>query len=347
VINAFTTKEHTCFYVKVLHQHLDLAVTILTDIFFNSLFDRAEIEKERNVIIQEINMVKDTPDDYIQDLFNQSYFANHPLGYTVLGQNETVQNFTRERIVDFFRREYLVPQKIIISAAGNIEHNSLVDKIAGRFHHLKEYASDTAGTCFKPRREVCFHFRDLEQVHICMGAPGLSQTDENRHTLYILNAILGGSMSSRLFQEIREKNGLAYSVFSFIAAFNDVGIFGIYMGIVQQTLDSAMQIVQNEIKTLKDTLIEDTELTCAKEQIKGNMLLALESSDSRMSRLAKCELYYNDFIPVESILSSVDKVRADDVRDLARSILRNECCTYTFLGPATEKTVSPSVLHLN
>ncbi|MEI6127573.1 MAG: pitrilysin family protein, partial [Pseudomonadota bacterium] len=189
VFNAFTTKEYTCLYIKVLSQHVSLAIDILCDIFFCSLFHQDEIEKERNVIIQEINMVKDTPDDFVQELFNQAYFGDHPLGYNILGELDTVQRFGKKDIVDFFEREYLVSERIIITAAGNICHEDLLEGFGNHFEKIQRKSDAPAQELFVPRRNVSFHFRKLEQVHVCMGTEGHSHVAPERHALYVLNAI--------------------------------------------------------------------------------------------------------------------------------------------------------------
>jgi predicted Zn-dependent peptidase len=333
VLNAFTAKEYTCFYVKVLSRHRDRAIELLCDIFFDSLFDPLEIEKERSVVLQEISMVKDTPDDYVQDLFNQAFFADHPLGYNILGEIETVQGFNRDTIISFFEREYLRPQHLIISAAGNVEHQDFVDKLQERFASIPDLRSANRPGRLSLRRRVDFHFRDLEQVHVCFGTRGLSHLDDNRYVLHALNTILGGSMSSRLFQEIRENRGLAYSVFSFMTSFLDTGMFGVSMAVLNETVRESLDIAHRELKALRDSPVEREELNHAQEQLKGNLLLALESSDSRMSRLAKCELYYDAYIPVEDILNGIDAVTPDQVQALACELFRDDLFTYTFLGP--------------
>ena len=346
VLNAFTSKEYTCFYVKVLSQHLDLAVDLLSDIFFDSLFEQEEIEKERNVIIQEINMVKDTPDDYVQDVFNKAYFASHSLSCNILGDTETVNRFNKNELTDFFKRKYSAPEKIIISAAGNIEHFQLLNMFEKKFGRITGNGLMPENDSFVPKRNVSFHFRDLEQIHVCIGTAGLSQTDPDRHTLYILNTILGGSMSSRLFQEIRENHGLAYSVYSFSTSFYDTGMFGVYMGVVRESLNEALCILKNELNNMKDTMVDATELCNAKEQMKGNMLLAMESTDSRMTRLARCEIYYDRYIPVEELIQNIDGVTSGDIQNLALSLFSDEYFTYTFLGPAREEDLTSETLKL-
>ena len=346
VFNAFTSKEYTCFYVKVLSQHVDMAVDLLCDIFFHSLFLQDEIEKERNVILQEINMVKDTPDDYIQDMFNHDFFSEHPLGYNILGELETVQSFRRSDIKGFYRREYLVPDRIVISVAGNIEHNALVERLAVKFESVTKKKAIPAQSSFQPSRSINCNFRSLEQVHVCLGTLGCSHLDRNRYGLYVLNAIFGGSMSSRLFQEIRENRGLAYSVTSFTASFFDTGVFGVYMGVVKDTVQEALGIVFNEMRSLREKLVTEAELSAAKEQLKGNMLLAMESTDSRMSRLAKCEMYYDQFVPLSRILKDIDAVTMEDVRELACGLFRDEQLTCTFLGPLKNRDLPRDLLLL-
>lgn len=344
VFNAFTSKEYTCFYVKVLSQHVDLAVSLLGDIFFHSLFLQDEIEKERNVILQEINMVKDTPDDYIQDVFNHAFFCDHPLGYNILGELETVQSFKRHDITGFYGREYLVPERIVIAAAGNLDHQALVDRLALKFSEVRKKKEAPAQGEFLASRSISSSFRSLEQVHVCLGTPGCSHLDQERYGLYVLNAILGGSMSSRLFQEIRENRGLAYSVYSFTASFFDTGVFGVYMGVVKETVNEALQVVFDQMRSLREKPVEAAELSAAKEQLKGNMLLAMESTDSRMSRIAKCEMYYDGYIPLSRILKDIDKVTTDDVRELARGLFRDDMLTCTFLGPLKEKDIPQNLL---
>ncbi len=345
-INAFTSKEYTCFYVKVLRQHLTLAVDLLCDILFKSVFNEEEIEKERNVIFQEISMVRDTPDDYIQDLFVQSYFGNHPLASAILGEVETVREFKRGDIVDYFAAKHLVPEKIIISAAGNLSHEEVIDEVAKRFEHLKGTDSGSDKSFFVPERKVSYHFRDLEQVHLCLGTSGYSQEDDQRYPLYVLNTVLGGSMSSRLFQEIRENRGLAYSVFSFTSSFLDTGMFGLYLGTTKENINEALSIVMRELNRCTKEKVGGAELTDAKEQLKGNMLLSLESTDSRMSRLARSEIYYDKYIQIEDIIEKVDAVNAVEVQQAAEDIFKDELFTFTFLGPIKEKDISSDIILL-
>ena len=336
VFNAFTAKEYTCLYIKVLHHHIDLAIEVLCDVFFHSLFDAAEIEKERNVILQEINMVQDTPDDYVQDLFGQTCFGRHPLGRPVLGDKRSVCSFSRDNLVDFYTREYLVPDRIIISAAGKVEHMRMVDLFGKYFDRL----SGNAAPCRPapdPRRTVSFHYRNLEQVHVCMGIPGVSQLHPGRYAFAAANEILGGSMSSRLFQEIRESRGLAYSVYSFTVLFSDTGVLGIYLGVPRESLAESLAIVHHELARMRDEPVTIQELDSAKEQLKGNLLMGLESTDNRMCRLAKSELYYREHISVEDIIASIDALTVEDLHRLMASLIDDCRCAGVFLGPVRKE----------
>jgi len=344
LLNAFTAKEYTCFYAKVLNQHLPLAVDLLSDIFLNSLFTPEDIEKERSVILQEIHMIKDTPDDYIQDLFNTAYFFGHPLGYPIQGELETIQNLDKSSMTAVFNAEYLHAGRIIVTAAGDIEHDQLVEEIGRSFAGLTPKQDTVHANSFVPEKKADFHHRKLEQVHICLGTIGLSQSDPQRYALYILNTLLGGSMSSRLFQEIREKQGLAYTVYSFVSSFFDAGLFGIYMGVKKETAQQALAIVLREMEKLKVQHVDAQELSSAKEQLKGNMLLSAESTDNRMSRLAKCEIYYNNYLPLEEIVAEIDKVTSEDIQMLARTLFNGNHTTYTFLGPIKKRELPAELL---
>jgi len=336
IFNAFTAKEYTCVYIKVLHQHLDLACAVLCDIFFHSVFQPEEIEKERNVILQEISMVRDTPDDYVHDLLGHAYFGRHPLGRAVLGDRERVQSFSRQQLVDFYAREYLVPDRIIIAAAGRIDHDRLLSRFQGCFEKLTG-AGSACPQAPAPHYRTAFHYRKLEQVHVCIGFPGVSQLHPGRYAFVAANAILGGSMSSRLFQEIRENRGLAYSVYSFTASFYDTGLLGIYIGVPRHALTEALSVVRQELLRMRDIPVTPEELRSAQEQLKGNLLLGLESTDSRMSRLAQCELYYRTHISVEDVIAQIDALTATDLNVLMRDLIGSWRCACVLLGPVRKK----------
>ncbi|MBW1679032.1 MAG: insulinase family protein, partial [Deltaproteobacteria bacterium] len=298
VLNASTSREITSFYAKVLDRDFDLAIDLLSDIFLNSIFSSQEIKREREVIYQEIKMVEDTPDEYILDLFNQHFFSGHPLGHPILGNYQTIGQITKPRITEFFRTYYLHPFRIVVSVAGRLNHDRVVEKIESTLGQIKPKEEDRILDTPQPISNTHIFSKPLEQVHICMGTKGISHTHPFRYAGYILNVLLGGSMSSRLFQEVREKHGLAYSIFSYLSSYSDTGIFSIYAGTTRDKLKKVIELIINELRKFKENPLGKQELKKAKEQLKGNILLSYESTDNRMSRLASGELYFGKFIPV-------------------------------------------------
>ncbi|HBA86487.1 MAG TPA: peptidase M16, partial [Geobacter sp.] len=330
-LNAFTSREYVCYYAKVLDKFLPKAVDLLTDIFLNSTFDSEEIEKERRVVLQEINMMEDTPDDLIHDLFHQHFWKGHPLGMSILGDEESVSGLTRDSIVGYKDQMYR-GDDIIVTAAGNLSHEKLIALLDG---HLKSVAggngrSDSASPVYERRIELVE--KDLEQIHVCLGLRGVQQSHPQRYDAFILNAILGGSMSSRLFQEVREKSGLAYSVYSYIASHADAGSLVVYAGASPENSAQLLEIMLREIGRFKREPVPSEQLEGAREQLKGNLLLSLESSDNRMSRLAKNEIYFGTPLPLSEIMEGFDRVNADTIQALAAEILDNSALTLVMLG---------------
>jgi predicted Zn-dependent peptidase len=344
ILNAFTSKEYTCLYVKVLDRHLDLAIDLLLDIFLNSNFKPEEAERERGVILQEIRMVEDTPDENIQDMFSQSFFKDHPLSYPILGSLHSVRRISRKKLLSCFTGSYHQPSHIIVSAAGKIEHEKLVDKVASVLASYPHEELTPPENSFHPSAVFFIRPKKLEQVHICLGTKGLSQVHPSRFTSYLLNTILGGGMSSRLFQEIREKRGLAYTVYSYQSSYRDTGLFTIYMGVGEDSAEQAISLVIQELKRLREEPVPDAELQAAKEQLKGNLLLASENTDNRMTRLAKSEIYFNKFVTVEEVLKNIDKTKSEEVGNLAREIFNSEYLSLAVLGPVNKKKFSPEIL---
>jgi len=344
ILNAFTSKEYTCLYVKVLDRHLDLAIDLLLDIFLNSNFKPEEAERERGVILQEIRMVEDTPDENIQDMFSQSFFKDHPLSYPILGSLHSVRRISRKKLLSCFTGSYHQPSHIIVSAAGKIEHEKLVDKVASVLASFPHEELTPPENSFHPSAVFFIRPKKLEQVHICLGTKGLSQVHPSRFTSYLLNTILGGGMSSRLFQEIREKRGLAYTVYSYQSSYRDTGLFTIYMGVGEDSAEQAISLVIQELKRLREEPVPDAELQAAKEQLKGNLLLASENTDNRMTRLAKSEIYFNKFVTVEEVLKNIDKTTSEEVGNLAREIFNSEYLSLAVLGPVNKKKFSPEIL---
>jgi predicted Zn-dependent peptidase len=345
VLNAFTSREYVCYYAKVLDKFLPNAVDLLTDIFLHSVFDREEIEKERRVVLQEINMMEDTPDDLIHDLFHQHFWEGHPLGMSILGSAESVSGLTRESIVGY-RDEMYRGDDIIVSAAGNLTHEELIDLVAD---HLKNIPggngrSDAPLPVYQRRIELVE--KDLEQIHVCLGLKGVQQNDPQRYDAFIMNAILGGSMSSRLFQEVREKSGLAYSVYSYIASHADAGSLVVYAGAGPENSGELLEIMLKEIGRFKYEPVPQLQLEGAREQLKGNLLLSLESSDNRMSRLAKNEIYFGAPMPLTEIMEGFDAVTVESIQALANTILDNSALTLVMLGRIGTPSFSPSDINV-
>ncbi len=344
ILNAFTSKEFSSFYAKVLAGHLAVALDILFDLYFNSVFAPTELERERQVILQEINMVEDSPDDYIHDLFSEFFWPRHPLGLPILGRVETISQLNRQRLRSFFLKNYLAWQPIV-AAAGQLKHEELVQAIHDYIGPRKFQPKKRPLSPPRPQAHIQVREKPLEQVHLILGTKGLAITHPDRYVFSLLNTILGGGMSSRLFQEIREKRGLAYSIYSFISSFLDSGVLGIYVGTGDNALKRVLQIMLREIKKLTEDCPKPKELAAAKEQLKGNLLLSLESTDSRMNRLAKSEIYFKRFIKVEEIIAGIEKVKAEEVSTLAKKIFNPEFLSLTVLGPVSKKEM-PTHLRL-
>ena len=340
VLNAFTAKEYTCYYAKVLDENLPLAVDLLTDIFLHSVFDREEIERERSVILQEISQAEDTPDDYVHDLFSLDFFRDHPLGRPICGEAATVANLHREDFLNFVRDRYL-PGRVIVAAAGHLGHDYLAREIGSRLGIIQDSNCEIRNSELSdsPRLQsgIFQHAKPLEQVHLCFGVAAIHQSHPMRYAAYILNTVLGGGMSSRLFQEIREKRGRAYSVYSFLSSYRDVGYLGIYAGTSLDWAEEVVELILREMKRLGAGEISEEEIARTKSQLIGNMILGLESSDSWMSHITKDEIYFGKPISLEDITQGIRSVSRSDVVELAASILRPEAMALTLLGDIEKK----------
>jgi len=345
-LNAFTGREYTCFYAKVIDKNLPLAIDLLSDIFIHSLMDPKDVEKERMVILQEIKMVEDTPDDYIHDLFNRVCWGEHPLGFPICGTSELVQSFSRDQIYQFFK-EHFQPNRIIICAAGNLQHQEVVDWIQKTFGQISK--SDKVRERIRPNSISATNIwkRELEQVHFCLGTKGLQYNHSLRFASYVLNTILGGGMSSRLFQEIRENRGLAYSVYSYLPTYIDTGLVVVYAGTNEGSFQEVIELILKEFVRLKKEPFKGGELETAKEQLKGNLLLSLESSDNLMTRLAKNEIYFESYLPVEKILEGIDGVGEEMARSLASDIFDERFFCLTVLGPMDGNGLEKGLLKLD
>ena len=341
--NAFTSAENTCYHAKVIDTRLETMVDILSDIFLNSVFDEKEVENERAVILQEIAMVEDSPDEYIHVLSGRNFWGDNSLGRSVLGTRENVAGFNAHTIKGFFNNFYQ-PERIVISAAGNLEHNRLVDLIGPVFESIRPGNSFPERITPQGNSMVNLHQRQLEQVHICLGTKGISITDPRRYAYSLMNTILGGNMSSRLFQEIREKRGLAYSVYSFISSYVDTGIFGAYAGLNPKNARKATELILKEIARLKHMRVDPNELQDAKEHTKGSLMLASESNDNQMVRLSQNETHFGRYIPLEEIANNIESVTQDDILHLAESLFQKSRFALTLLGPVADEKIYDEIL---
>ncbi len=322
-VNAFTSKEYTCYYAKVLDEHFGIAVETLADMLFHSKFAPEEIEKEKKVVIEEIRMYEDEPDELVMDVLAESVYAGHPLGYTILGVEDNLRSFTRKDIQDYVSARYK-PTNMVIAVAGNVPEAEAIRLLERHFGAARGAAEEAEPTLTVPpfKRTLSVREKDTEQVHICLAAPGLPAGHEDLYTLVLLNNALGNSTSSRLFQEIREERGLAYSVFSFHTAYKDCGMFGIYTGTSPEHVSEVMSVIERICLDVAEHGLTDEELRKGKEQVKGSMMLSLESTSSRMSRLGKNELMLGREVTLDETIAGINAVTADDVRRLAREILK-------------------------
>ncbi|MBW1776273.1 MAG: insulinase family protein [Deltaproteobacteria bacterium] len=330
--NAFTSMETTCYHAKVMADHLATMTDILSDIFLNSVFDPLEIDRERPVIFQEIGMLEDTPEEWIHVLAQNTFWGESPLGRSILGNRENLLRFDAPVVRAFFRKLYQ-PDRILICTAGNDEHNRIVDFMGPAFeaigagNRLPERLTPTGQAQIRRVR------KKLEQVHLCLTTPGLSLTDPRRFAFSILNTVLGGNMSSRLFQEIRERRGLAYSVYSFVSAYVDTGVFGAYAACDVKKIKEVLRVILAEMHRIQSDLLDITELKNAKAFLKGSLYLGSESVDHQMLRMAQNEILFNAPVPIEHVIQGIEAVAAHEVRDLARELFCPEQMAATLLGP--------------
>lgn len=342
ILNAFTSKEFSSFYAKVLAEHLPVAVDLLFDLFLNSRFAAEEIERERQVILQEISMVEDTPDEYIHDLFSQSFWPRHSLGLPILGTTKTISRMDRKKLLEFFHGHFLRRMPILV-AAGNLKHDQLLNPVRDILGRLRPQGSKKRNAPPRAHPDLYVKNKKLEQVHLLLGTQGFSARHPIRYAFSVLNTVFGGGMSSRLFQEVREKRGLAYSVYSFVSTFLDSGVLGIYAGTGEETVGRVLKVIRKEMKKLEKVSLRPKELHAAKEQLKGNLLLSLENTDSRASRLAKSEIFFGRYVSTKEIIEGIEKVTADEVQTLASQIFCPSSLSLTVLGPITEKSISREI----
>ncbi|WP_411739769.1 M16 family metallopeptidase [Peribacillus sp. S4] len=317
-VNAFTSKEYTCYYAKVMDNHASYALEILADMFFNSTFDGEELKKEKNVVYEEIKMYEDTPDDIVHDLLSKAVYETHPLGYPILGTENTLETFNSDTLKKYVHDMY-TPDKVVVSIAGNVDEK-LIKEVESYFGSYQ--GGDDRLELVKPsfHENRITRKKDTEQAHLCLGYNGLEIGNDKTYSLITLNNILGGSMSSRLFQDVREQRGLAYSVYSYHSSYQDSGMVTVYGGTGTNQLDSLYETIQETLDTLKRDGITEKELRNSKEQLKGSLMLSLESTNSRMSRNGKNELMLGEHRSLDDIIIKIDEVTEDTVNELANQI---------------------------
>jgi predicted Zn-dependent peptidase len=332
MLDAFTAKEMVCFNTKVLDEHVSTAFDILGDLALRPKFAEEEIAREKSVILEEIKMTEDSPEDLVHELFTQHFWRGHPLGKPILGTPETVEGFSRDTLLTWFRRWY-APNNMVITAAGRITHERMLDLVAKEFAKLAPVQDGLADTAPQPQPGIVMRTkRELEQVHICVGVPAFPMADRRRYAATVLNNILGAGMSSRLFQNIREKQGLAYSVFSDLNPYRDAGLLSVYAGTALETAEQFVRSVLAEFRSLKDQPVTDEELRRSKAHLKGSLLLSLESTSARMSNLARQHLYFNRFFSPEEVIAAIEAVRHDEIQQIAQEFFRPERLAATILG---------------
>lgn len=330
-LDAFTSKELVSFNTKVLDEHLPFALDVLADMVLNPLFREEDIEKEKGVILEEIKMEADQPEFVLHETFLSNFWKGHGLGKPILGTRETVKKFSREALHGFYERVY-TPKNILVTAAGNLDHDRIAALVRDKFD-VGERGIPPVSSVPKSSAPIVLKKKDsLEQVHITMGVPAYPLAHELRFPMYVLNTVLGGGMSSRLFQNIREKQGLAYAVYSELNLFSDTGCLMVYAGTAVETAKQVVVSVMEELRALKQDLITEEELRRAKDHLKGSLMLSLESTSSRMSNLARQELYFDRFLSLDEMLDMIETVRRDEVQMMAQEFFRTDNIALAMLG---------------
>ncbi len=331
-LDAFTSKETICFNVKSLSDHVPIALDVLTDMVLNPTFVESEIERERGVILEEIKIDEDNPDVLVHELFTQSFWKGHPLGKPILGTTETVGRLSRQHLFGYHNDRFH-GGNMIFSAAGNLDHDKFTEAVAEKFSVLGSGGALEELSAPEPSARIILRNKKaLEQVQICLGVPSPPITDENRYATLILNTVLGAGMSSRLFQTIREERGLAYSVYSDLSPYRDTGNLCVYAGTSASKALQVVDLILAEFHNLKETPIGEEELTRAKDQLKGNILLGLESSNSRMANLARQEMYFQQFFSADEVIARIEEVDAGQVQIMAQRLFQPDRIAVTLLG---------------
>jgi predicted Zn-dependent peptidase len=331
-LDAFTGKEMVCYNTKVLDEHLSRAFDVLADLVLHPRFDAADIEKEKGVILEEIKMEADSPDSMVHEIFSSNFWRDHPLGKPILGTRETIKSFNR-RAVERYYGEVYTPSNLLVTAAGHLEHDRIVELVRRYFEGLPPGAPPPKDSIPATHARIALRNKKaLEQVHLCLGVPSYPLPHHARFACYVLNTLLGGGMSSRLFQNIRERQGLAYAVFSELSPYRDTGCLSIYAGTSRQSARKVVASIMNEFRQLKEQLVSDEELRRGKDYLKGSLMLSLESSSSRMANLARQEMYFGRFFTLDELVASVEAVTAEAIQEIARTFFDTKHIALTVLG---------------
>ncbi|QXM06096.1 M16 family metallopeptidase [Crassaminicella indica] len=343
-LNAFTSKECTCYYAKVLDAHIDIAIDVLTDMLFNSTFSPTEMEKEKSVVLEEINMYEDSPEDNVHDLLLSMVFKEHSLGMPVLGNHRTVNSFNKNMLINYIKDNYTV-KNMVVSIAGNFDQEEVIRMLEEKFkdftneNNKPEYLEDA-----KFITDVGFKYKDIEQLHLCIGFEGIPLGSDDYYPLLLMNTIFGGSMSSRLFQNIREDKGLAYSVFSYPSSYQQIGLFTIYAGINPSQLEEVILLIRKEINKVRKNGLSEAELLKAKEHLKGNYILGLESTSSRMLSIGKSELFLERIYSQKQVLQKIDHIKMEDVQNVIDKIFVLDKASVAVVGKVDKKIDVNSIL---
>lgn len=325
-VNAYTSKEYTCYYAKLLDQHFPIGTELLSDMILNSQYQPEMVDRERGVVLEEIKMYQDSPDELVYDLLNQAVFAEHSLGRPILGTEETLTAFTRDDILKYRDNRY-TPTNLVVAAVGNIAHDRVVEEVNKYFGDWSGQGNDNEGQLSKYRPNEIKKIKDIEQAHLCLGVRGIRRGDSRKYALFVLDNILGGGMSSRLFQELREERGLVYTTYSFHSSYHDTGAFGVYAGTSPDKVDEVVRVVKEQIGDVVQNGVGPEELNRSKEQLKASLMLNLENTSSRMGRLGKAELFGEEVKSPSELVELIDGITVDKVAEVAQEILTKEFST--------------------
>ncbi len=344
-LDAFTAKEYASYYVKVLDEHLPLALDLLSDMVLHPALSPDDVRKEQGVILEEIKMVEDAPDDLVHEVFTRQFWSHHPLGRPILGTPDTVSSFSSDGLRRYFGQTY-VARNLVVAAAGNFDQAHLRDLVQTAFAELPSGQPAAAAEAPSVTPGIAERHKDIEQSHVCLGTPALPHAHPDRYAMFVMNMILGGSMSSRLFQHVREERGLAYAVYSSTTSYSDAGMLTIYAGCASDRVAEVVDLSLTELRLLRDEPVPDDELRRAKDHLKGSLMLSLENTSSRMSHLARQELYFGRSFTLDETLASIEAVTIPDVRRVAGDLFDNRRLVATVVGPKTGQSVGQQQLRI-